>query len=91
MSWNHSFKTTVGNVARDAATSEFGKTLQTGNGEEEAATAYAVAIGLAETAASAVGVADDPVTVTVSGHANTNHDAQGGWAKDEIRITVTRF
>lgn len=88
MSWSKTFTCSIGSIARAAELVT--PSLTTGWGETEQREALRLAEAAAIAVAPAVGGPDDEVRVTLSGHANEGLVKKGGWASDEVRISITR-
>lgn len=88
MSWSVQFKARI--EAIEAAAYDATPAFTVGYGEDEQKAAFRMAVEAAVVAASAVGPPSAEVQVTASGHANPNNEPEGGWAKDEIRLVITR-
>lgn len=88
MSWSKQFTCSIESIEEAAAL--VAPSLTTGYAEEEQQAAIRIATQAAVLVAGVVGPPSASVMVTLSGHANPDNEPKDGFAKDEIRITVTR-
>lgn len=56
---------------------------------EEQGAQFEAALDAARKLAAVVGRPDDPVTVTLHGHANPGHGPRTGWANETVTVVVS--
>lgn len=89
MSWSKQFTCSIESIEKAAEL--VAPSLTTGYAEDEQQAAIRIATQASILAAGVVGPPSAEVRVTISGHANPDNEPTAGYAKDEVRITVTRI
>ena len=90
MSWSGSG--TMKKVAGGPTEVDIVASPQMGNGEAESKRAIEVAKSVAQSVVeSDVFAAEGSFSVTISGHSNTNHEDQVGWANDYFSISISQL
>lgn len=87
MSWSISGKTSLGKL-RQGNFEDLTASPQVGHGEAECAEIMEATRDAVAIVAHHLG--EGPCQVTISGHANPNHEPAEGWSRDMITITVSQ-